>query len=206
MIDVISRVSSRVFLNEEMCRNEDWLRVTKTYTAMSFQEAAKMTVVPPILRPLVHWFMPSIRQLRALCAEATALVGPVIEGRRRLKAEAAARGEPVPQFDDCIEWAEAEANGPYDPAIFQLNISVAAVHTTTDLTTRVLLDLADRPSVIADLRAEVIAVLRAEGWKKTALYNMKLLDSAIKESQRLKPISSGKHPPSLLFPFRTSTH
>ena len=195
MLDVVSRVSTRVFLGEDLCRNEEWLRITKTYTVMSFRCAAELGVVPPLLRPLVHWFMPSIRQLRVLCADASALVGPVIQARRKQKAEAAARGDPVPSFDDCVEWAEAEAKGrPYDPATFQLNMSVAAIHTTTDLTTRVLLDLADRPALVEELRAEVTRVLRTEGWKKTALYNMKLLDSTIKESQRLKPISSSRPP------------
>lgn len=162
-----------------------------------------MSMVPWVLRPLVHWFMPGVRELRAFMTKTNNLLKPVVEKRRRLKAEAAARGEPVPRFDDCIEWAEDEAkDGPYDPALVQLGMSIAAIHTTTDLTTRIILDLATRPELVDELRAEVTNVLRAEGWKKTALFNMKLLDSAMKESQRLKPLNSGKYswPPTPLVP------
>lgn len=181
-------MSSRVFLNEAMCRDEDWIRVTKTYTVLGFQQANVLNLWPRKLRYLVHWFMPTVWQLKALLSEARALMRPVVEERRRRRVEAAARGEPIPRYDDCIDWFEAEANGrPYDPAVLQLNVSVAAMHTTSDLVNTVVQDLADRPDVVADLRAEIADVLRAEGWRKTALLNMKLLDSAIKESQRLKP-------------------
>ena len=41
-----------------------------------------------------------------------------------------------------------------------------------------------------DLRAEIIAVVKAEdrGWQKSTLYKLKLMDSVLKESQRLRPI------------------
>ncbi|UQC81117.1 ent-kaurene oxidase, partial [Colletotrichum lupini] len=47
-----------------------------------------------------------------------------------------------------------------------------------------------RPQLMEDVRAEIVAVLRKEGWTKSALFNMKLLDSVIKEAQRLKPTTS----------------
>ncbi|KAK2036588.1 cytochrome P450 [Colletotrichum somersetense] len=191
MLDVIARASSRVFLGEDLCRNEDWLHIAKTYTVSVFREAFKMNLVPPVLRPLVHWFMPGVQELRAYIAKANALIKPIIEKRRQLKDEAVARGEPVPRYDDAIQWIEDEAKGePHDPVLVQLGMSIAAIHTTTDLISRTVLDLACRPELVSELRAEVITMLRAEGWKKTALFNMKLMDSVIKESQRLKPLFS----------------
>ncbi|KAI6353554.1 hypothetical protein MCOR25_008936 [Pyricularia grisea] len=191
MMDVIARVSSRVFLGEDLCRNEEWLHITKTYAVAVFREASKMNIVPWVLRPLVHWFIPGVQELRDYMTKARSLITPLVEKRRQLKAEAAARGEPVPRFDDCIEWADEETNGElYDPVLVQLGMSVAAIDTTTDLLSRVVLDLASRPELVEELRAEVTSVLRADGWKKTALYNMRLMDSAIKESQRLKPLMS----------------
>ncbi|KAL2881477.1 hypothetical protein SGCOL_003043 [Colletotrichum sp. CLE4] len=58
------------------------------------------------------------------------------------------------------------------------------------LTTETMLRLMERPQLIEAVRAEMVGVLRAEGWTKLALYNMKLLDSCIKEAQRLKPTTS----------------
>lgn len=81
----------------------------------------------------------------------------------------------------------------------QLALSVVAIHTTTELLTGSLLDLAQNEDFIEALREEMIPVLEeqnsvgtgdAEGtvktsWKKNSLYRLKLLDSALKESQRL---------------------
>jgi cytochrome P450 len=74
-----------------------------------------------------------------------------------------------------------------------------AIHTTTELLTGTLLDLAQNNEFIDSLREEMIPVLKeqntvgngdAEGtvktsWKKNSLYKLKLLDSALKESQRM---------------------
>lgn len=93
-----------------------------------------------------------------------------------------------------MEWMEECARGrSYDPTIAQLTFSLAAVHTTTDMLTQVIYDLCDQPDLVQALRDEAIEVLREDGWKKTALYKMKLMDSVLKESQRLKPTSIGQH-------------
>lgn len=127
-------------------------------------------------------------------AKAKDIITPVIEERRKARAESAARGEPPTFYNDAIEWLEEESKGvSYDAAVTQLSLSMAAIHTTSDLLTETLLRLARRPALIEELRKEITEVLQAEGWKKTSLYNMKLLDSVIKESQRLRPISMGKY-------------
>ncbi|CAL5871344.1 uncharacterized protein PFLUO_LOCUS5594 [Penicillium psychrofluorescens] len=89
-----------------------------------------------------------------------------------------------------MEWMEESAKGrPYDPTVAQLMFSVAAIHTTSDMLTQALYDLCGREELIQEMREEVISVVSAEGWKKTALYKLQLMDSMLKESQRLKPIS-----------------
>lgn len=187
-LDLVSRISSRVFLGEEVCRNEAWLKITKAYTVDAFKAAVKLTLLPSFFKPLAARFSKDCNLVRQEIQEARDIITPVLEKRRALKENAKANGEPVPTFDDAIDWAENEHDGtPYDPAIFQLVLSFAAIHTTTDLTCQVLLLLAQNPEAITPLREEIIKVLKAEGWRKSALYNMKLLDSAIKEGQRIKP-------------------
>ena len=197
VLDIVARVSSRVFLGEELCRNEEWLRITKSYTSIVFGAALTLRAYPRVLRPLVHWFLPQCKEVRTVAAEAEKLLKPVVHQRRQLQAAALAKGEPVPVFNDTVEWAEAEAEARgaplsiYDSATFQLNMSVAAIHTTTDLAMQTIITLARFPDVIPELRDEIVSVLRKEGWNKSALFNMKLLDSVIKETQRLKPINLG---------------
>ncbi|KAK1624614.1 cytochrome P450 [Colletotrichum phormii] len=196
ILDLVARLSSRVFLGPDLCRNEDWLRITKEYTVLSFTAAFKLRAVPLRLRPLLHWFSADCRRARESLAEAQKLIAPVIEKRRAEKraatAAAAARNQDsvAPVSNDAIEWAEDEAQGgAYDAAIFQLTLSFVAIHTTTDLLAQTLIYLDKEPELIGPLRAEIVEVLKAEGWKKSVLYNMKLLDSAIKETQRMKPVS-----------------
>lgn len=73
----------------------------------------------------------------------------------------------------------------------QLGLSIAAVHNTTDLISQVVHDLASDPEMVERLRKEAIEVIGQDGWSKTSLYRLKLLDSVIKESQRIKPILTG---------------
>lgn len=115
-------------------------------------------------------------------------MGKVLEDRRALVAT----GE-APEYVDAIEWFKQIANGRrYNPVNVQLTLSFVAIHTTADTITQVMFDLAQNPEYIKPLREEVIAVLGNHGWKKTSLYSMKLLDSVLKESQRLRPINESK--------------
>ncbi|KAI9155748.1 Dihydromonacolin L monooxygenase LovA 1 [Paramyrothecium foliicola] len=190
LLDLIARISSRVFLGEELCRNPKWLAITKDYTITAFKTAFKLTMFPSFIRPLVALFDPDYRRSCASLKESRKLIQDVIAQRQRREVQAQENGEPIPVFDDAIAWAEAESQGEsYSPADFQLILSVAAIHTTTDLLQTTLLLLSENPHLIQPLREEILEVLRVQGWKKSALFNMKLLDSAVKEAQRMKPNS-----------------
>lgn len=186
---MIARVSSRVFLGLEICRNPKWQRITIDYTVDSFMAVVALKRYPQFLHRFVNWFLPQTRRLRAQVAEARSIIQPVIDKR-------AAAGWVHPgnasgkRYTDAIQWMHDvfKSKGKnYDFAIGQLGLSLAAIHTTTDLLTQVIYDLCEHPEMIQPLREEISTVLGAEGWKRTALYKMKLLDSVIKESQRLKP-------------------
>ncbi|KAH0422928.1 hypothetical protein CcaCcLH18_12530 [Colletotrichum camelliae] len=190
VLDTVARLSARVFLGEELCRNEDWLRATKEYTVNFFVAGTHLRMVPRPLRPILHWFVPKCRELRASFDESRRIIMPYIEKRRAARAAALASNKKIPEFHDAIDWADQEAatrGVSYDPAIMQLMLAVAAIHTTADLVTEILLQLALHPEYVAPLREEVIHILRSEGLKKSSLHNMKLLDSALKEAQRHKP-------------------
>lgn len=105
---------------------------------------------------------------------------------------ATAAGEEL-EYVDAIEWFKQIAKGrKYDPVHVQLTLSFVAIHTTADMLTQMMFDLAQHPEYIQPLREEVIDILGKHGWKKTSLYNMKLLDSVLKECQRLRPINDSK--------------
>lgn len=192
VLDIISRLSSRVFLGDEVCRNEAWLEVTKSYTVNAFIGAETMRIYPSWLRPLAQWFVPQCKVLRQQVADSRRIIEPVLQKRRDLRAQARAKGEPIPRFNDGLDWFEEESRGAkYDAAGAQLGLSAVAIHTTTDLLVETMLRIAEHPELFDAIRKEIADVLSAEGWKKTALFNMKLTDGVLKEAQRLKPVTSG---------------
>jgi cytochrome P450 len=192
-LDVVAHLSSRVFLGEEVSRNDEWHRITKDYTMFSVTAAHKIRKYPAWLRQYVHWFSKDCQQVREIRKQANAIILPTIEKRRQVRQEAIQNGEPVPKFDDAIDWFDQEGQGmDYDMPTLQLFLSHSALHTTTDLVVETILTLSHRQELIQELRDEMATVLRVDGWKKTALFNMKLLDSVLKEVQRIKPMGNGK--------------
>lgn len=194
-LDVVARLSSRVFLGSEICRNEEWLETTKRITMVFTSVLQTARVYPTWLRPLVYRFGKHGRDMMAVTKQVNDIVNPIVEKRKLEMAECEARGEPAPVYNDAIEWILSE-HDPNDRifkvADFQIALSVAAVHTTSDLLSHTMLTLAANPQHIEPLRKEMIEVLGTGGWKKTSLTSLRLLDSAVKEAQRIKPVQRGK--------------
>lgn len=196
ILEIVARLSSRVFLGPELCRNKDWLRITIDYTVNIFMAAAAVKRYPKFMHRIVHWILPETRKIRAQSLEARRIIQPVIDQRLRemalakaqIKEEGNEATDPSRKYADAVQWMEDAAMGkPYDAAVIQLGLSLAAIHTTTDMLSQVLYDICPQPDLIKDLREEIVAVLQKEGWKRTALYKLKLMDSVLKETQRLKP-------------------
>ncbi|KAK1527088.1 ent-kaurene oxidase [Colletotrichum costaricense] len=191
LLNLVARLSSRVFLGDELCRNDAWIKITGSYSINTFSSAEVLRQYPHYLRHIACYFIPQCRLLREQVAEARRVLNPVLEKREWEKKTALAEGRTEPSYKDAIQWVMEEAQGStFDPVGAQLGLSVVAIHTTTDLATETMLRLMVRPQLMEDVRAEIVAVLRKEGWTKSALFNMKLLDSVIKEAQRLKPTTS----------------
>ncbi|KAL8420737.1 hypothetical protein RB594_003512 [Gaeumannomyces avenae] len=193
MTDIVARLSSRVFLGGETCRDEEWLDITKNFTLIFNGAIQTMRLYPRWARTLVYYLYPAGKKSHAVYRRAEAIVEPQVAARRKEKAECLAKGLPVPKYNDAIEWVELELEGSKEAlkrTDFQLSFSFVAIHTTSDLLMQTMLHLAANPDAVEALRREALEVLPVNGWKKTALGNLKLLDSALKEAQRLKPFFS----------------
>ncbi|KAG5761669.1 hypothetical protein H9Q72_010223 [Fusarium xylarioides] len=189
---LIARMSARIFLGDEGARNEAWLKITREYTTNGYIASAILRLWPKPLRPLVNRILPKCRQLRAQVMEARKIVNEIIDRHRKAKADALRQGFPVPVFNDAVEWWEQDTkdeSDEYDPVIGQLVLSQSSIHTTTDFLTQVILDIAANPEVKGPLLEETKQAKSTYGWSKSALYSMRLTESVMKESQRMKPIA-----------------
>lgn len=179
-------------MGEELCRNEEWTKASSEYTTAVFGHGDKMRTWPRSLRPLVHWFVPEAREVREKLNAARRAIEPLIKQREARKAEAVARGEKPPVYNDSIEWFEQEYTSGYDPAVAQITLSIVAIHTTSDLTQMAMFSIVRHPELFTPLREEVIRVFGSQGLTKQALYDLKLMDSVLKEAQRIKPVLLGR--------------
>ncbi|KAJ5464392.1 Cytochrome P450 [Penicillium daleae] len=192
-LGLIAQLSSRVFLGEKICRNPDWLRITVNYTIDSLMAAAQLRLWPEALRPIAARFLPKCQRIREELTEAKDIIFPVVEDRQRARKAAIVEGKPEETYHDAIQWLEENCQDQtFDQAAMQLALSTAAIHTTTDLLTQTILDLCGREELVDELRKEIVSVLGDGGWNKSTMYKLKLMDSVIKESQRVKPMAIAK--------------
>lgn len=191
---LVARLSSRVFLGDAVAHDNEWIKVTTEYTTDAYIAAKILRLWPKATRPVVHWILPCCIKLRRHVAKARSIIVASIKLRREAKEAARIAGDPPPVFNDVIEWLDQDNQKPgdYDPVVAQLILSQAAIHTTTDLLTQSILEIAANTEIIPPLREEVNQVVEKQGWSKAAFYEMKLLDSVIKESQRRKPLAMSK--------------
>lgn len=179
-------------MGEELCRNREWIEASSKYTALAFASSDSLRGWSRPLRPFVHWFLSDCRETRRQLNVARSVLNPILAQRKIQKKEAAERGESPPVHNDSFEWFEHEYAQGYDPATSQITLSLVAIHTTSDLLQVTMFNIARHPELFAPLREEVQRVLKSQGFTKQSLQELKLMDSVIKESQRLKPILLGE--------------
>ncbi|KAI0547088.1 ent-kaurene oxidase [Xylaria curta] len=187
LLRIVAIISGNIFLGPEICKSEEWVTSAITYTVDLFTAIGKLKQWRSWTRPIGQYFIPELKSLQEHRRKARAWLAPVIAERRLMMKE---RKE-LP--DDMLQWMmnkTAEYNlGDEELSLIQLNLSLAAINTTTRTVTSVLYDIAVRRDVVAELRREIKTVLAAhDGVLSThALFEMKLLDSVMKESQRANP-------------------
>lgn len=192
---IIARVSTLVFLGPEAASNDDWLEIAVSYTMNLVRAARRLRTVPSFLRPIAQWWIPELKLCRQQVAKAREIINPIAQDRMRRKAS----GEITEKTADMMSWIDDKARAKgikIDFASLQLNFAVAALHTTTETLSFLMLDILEHDNGnehhVERLRKEMVSILAEHGWRKTSLSSMTLLDSAMKESQRMNTLSNGK--------------
>jgi len=186
----ITRLSNIVFLGETFTRNAEWIRITASFTVNLFTAIGATRMFHPIFRPFVDLVSPLNRRVRKDQAAAAAVLQPVLRDRQKeiRAAQEQCREPNLP--NDSIEWFRSAANGRSYPDIWiQLGLTQVAIQTTSDLMCQCVLNLCAHPQYVVSLREEAVKILGEHGLRKEGLAELRLLDSFIKETQRLKPVS-----------------
>ncbi|CAG8152191.1 unnamed protein product [Penicillium nalgiovense] len=183
----IGRMSASVFVGPELARDPTWQELVLTSSMNTFMGIRSLRALPAFLRPLVHWFLPELRKCRQQVRLARAMLQPIFDRRRYGQSQSIEPGK-IEKFEDTIQWLEETAAGrPYDAAAAQIAFAVSAMHTTSELLKQSLLDICMHPLLIPVLRDEAQKAIKESGWTTAGVFKMQQLDSAVKETQRLKP-------------------
>lgn len=184
LLQIVGRMTSRVFVGEKLSKDRFWRQTCIDFATCVFQASGILKALPPILRLLGSFLSPHIWRIRLHHVRANRYLIPEIDRRNDGAKE-----------EDMLSWlvSNAGSDGPSGIVKRQLGLSFAAIHTTTNHLTNVLLDLAARwdqyaPELLAEIKQALLEDER--GLTKTTVTKLTKLDSFMKESQRLHPPSA----------------
>ncbi|RYO97037.1 hypothetical protein DL765_011335 [Monosporascus sp. GIB2] len=187
---IMHRMTSRILVAPEVCRNAHYLE-----TSLSFMNSVMVTgllaIMPP-LGPFRGLFTRLLAFFHKRKLEATIrIVQPVVESRlREIDAH------PQANHPDAIQWAiELAGNDPLErePRRITLNTlqnvwagSAGPAVSVTQMLYQVLM----MPEYLEPLAQEAHQAIQRFGWTDKAMNHMPLIDSFIRECNRMYPLGS----------------
>lgn len=201
ILELFARMSARVMVGPDICGA--WHAVSMKYvSSVLAAQSAMRSRYHPLLYWAAYYLSPEVALVNEARREAAELVRPILESRRA--TEAASNGT-AEKHDDFIQWTmdNYRANGKtVDPDTLVQNIFIvmfASLHGTSFIALQSLFSLLATPGATAEIRDEMERVRNDELgespiWTRHALGSLRILDSYMKESLRLKPFQQGKRP------------
>lgn len=188
---IIGRVSARVFLGPEHCRNEQWLNTTAEYTENLFVTGTILRFIPRLLRPWIAPWIPSYKRLQSNMSTARSIIDDILRSRQVDRDELSCEDDSA--FPDMLTWmmraAQAKERDVEDISQRTLLLSLSSIHTTALTITQALYDLCQHPQYFEPLREEVARhVEGGRNWTKETVDKLHKMDSLLRESQRLNPV------------------
>ena len=166
------------------------------YAMHVFGAVMKLGALPEWLRPVGQYAVSELRQIKRDLDIAKSILAPVIAERLRNMETPGVEERPDDLMQWLIETLPEEKRTDYETqAHLQLLLAASSIHTTNNLLTDCMYDLAAYPDVQEELRKEAYQIMEVEqGWdKKESMARLKKLDSFIKEVQRCQGNISRLH-------------
>ncbi|KAI0640040.1 cytochrome P450 [Trametes polyzona] len=189
VLQMVARLSGRVFVGLPLCRNQEYLDLAIRFTIDVVRDRDMLNKWPQVLKPYISRCYSLAR--RCLKRNEELLRGEIAERRAMMDK----RGDNwVDKPNDLLQWfLDAETtNGRFDTIADRvMAINFAAIHTSSFSASFTLLRLAQHPQYIEPLREEIQAVIEEEGWSKAAMGKLWKLDSLLKEFQRHQGLGLG---------------
>jgi len=198
LLDVVGRISNRVLVGKQLCRNPKYLRSSTTFARGVVITAGLMNLTPSFLRPVVCPLIMAYDNFHY--RNILKFISPIVKARQSQFRPGLNYKKPdYSRHNDYIQWALHDAYSHNDPAEREVEmitkrltvLSFAAIQSSVITITNLLFDIASSPSageIQATLRSEVGKVVgpKTTGvWTRANLAKMTYIDSALRESMRL---------------------
>ncbi|KAI1800655.1 cytochrome P450 [Daldinia bambusicola] len=197
---IVSQVMAIALVGPELCRNEEWLKLSVETTFAIFGAANSIrNDYTPHWRWLARYQSDAPKQLRTMRAKAVELLRPVYTDRLDgVKSKKVGSGSSS-KFADTVYWLLGNREGDKSLAGIanqELFLTTASIHTTSGTLNSILFDWLANTEYHEDITAEVREVVTetqkddsGKGrWDMQRIAKLRKLDSFMKESARMHPI------------------
>ncbi|KAI1463645.1 cytochrome P450 [Daldinia caldariorum] len=197
---IVSQVMAIALVGPELCRNEEWLKLSIETTFAVFGAANSIrNDYTPHWRWLAKYQNDAPKQLRAIRAKAAELLRPVyakrLDGVKSKKVDNGSSSK----FSDTVYWllGNREVNKSLARIADQeLFLTTASIHTTSGTLNSILFDWLAHTEYHDDIEAEVREVVAEaqkddsgkDRWDMQRIAKLRKLDSFMTESVRMHPI------------------
>lgn len=132
LVNAVAKVSGRVFVGPDLCRDKDYLDAAVNYTMDLISAQRKIQAMRPWLRPLLAPRLKEVRQIEERKKMARGIIAPVVQARREAEKNDPSYKKPEDMMQWLMDRYEASGTGSIEKLTHsQLNLIFAAIHTTT---------------------------------------------------------------------------
>ncbi|EED17308.1 cytochrome P450, putative [Talaromyces stipitatus ATCC 10500] len=180
---IFGRIMSRTFINDrDFYRNPEWVNASSEYVELSALAGYELRAFPKWAKCWVAPFLPNCRKLQSLFKHINKLLEPLKE---KLDQQ-----PPGVDSKDPLSFLYQKTGGRLDElASMLIALCLVSYDGGGELFTHVLHSVFTNSQLVNDLRAEIVTVIGKEGFNKNTLQNLVLMDSVLKEVQRMHPES-----------------
>lgn len=186
------RVTSRVLMGPELCRNQDYIDLSLQFSESIFVNGLTLAMIPMgPLRKVGSWI--GSWQHRRRLEKVLKVVLPIVEQRLATRSQ----DPPSRPSLDAIEWTidlmegTRSGNDARLIALYLLHNLWAGSAAPGGLVTQMVYQMLLEPKYLDPLRTEAREALSRHWWTDKALSDIPLQDSFIREINRVYPTGSG---------------
>ncbi|RDL40499.1 uncharacterized protein BP5553_00478 [Venustampulla echinocandica] len=185
-LPVISRVTGRVLVGSELCKDPEWIQLTITNTTGIVKSAmAIRETYSSQWQWLAPWTAPWRNDLINARQKATQLIEPTC--RKRISGVSGEENNNVVKW--LIDHSEGKPITPAEIADSILFLYMAGIHSTSASLISIVYDLIAYSEYIPGIIEEIKQTLaESPEWTKLSLAKLRKLDSFLRENQRLHSV------------------